>query len=256
MALLTNTPWINAAIDSRSVIVELFPAKQQNTVLACYACNLPDATFKRIAKRYSCSGLQRAAYLTRTVPTTTITASCAGALVSSELVRYLHNADLHGAYKTHSAQRVFFDTATPSVSRTYLPKAPQDRGCPGCGLHHALTLVDGKHRQAMPITQTVRLSDALIIACRCTKCSASDANTTLLKAMLGTRAREHSDAILRCPQCLSDTVSIDIRETLSGEEFENHFKDHAPDCAWLIQGDQCIDLLTGKLLKQSENSHD
>jgi molybdopterin-synthase adenylyltransferase len=255
MALLTNTPWINAAIDSRSVVVELFPNNKQSTEpLACYACNLPDAAFERLARRFSCGGLQRAAYLSRTVPTTAITASSAGALVCSELLRYVHNSTLLGDYKTDSAQRVFFDTATPSVSRTYLSKASDDRGCPGCGLHHALTLVEGKNRPAILRTQTVRLSDAIIITCHCTQCSASAANTASLKTLLGSRAREQSDTILRCPQCQTDSISLDIRETLSSEEFEKYFKDHAPDCAWTIQGECCIDLLTARLPKNSENS--
>jgi molybdopterin-synthase adenylyltransferase len=267
MALLTCTPWINAAIDSRSVVVELFPnnrndhknnPKKDQTPsskpLACYACNLPDAAFEREARRLSCGGLQRAAYLTRTVPTTAITASSAGALVCSELLRYVHNADLLGKYTTDIAQRVFFDTATPSVTRTYLSRALDERGCPGCGLHQALTLVDGINRQAIQQTQTVRLSDPIIVACHCTRCGASAANTASLTTLVGSRAREKTDAILRCPQCQTDSISIDIRESLSSEEFEHHFKDHAPDCAWIIQGDHCIDLLTVKFVENSKNS--
>jgi molybdopterin-synthase adenylyltransferase len=253
MALLTNTPWINTAIDSHNVVVELFPSGGNKTdhPIACYACSLPDSAFERIARRYSCGGLQRAAQLTRTVPTTSITASSAGALACSELLRYLHatypkmpSSKLFGDYKTDVAQRIFFDTAAPSVSRTLLPSAPEERGCPGCGLHQASELRDVIELET---TRNVRLSDAIIIDCHCTQCGATTENTPTLKALRGRRAREYTDAILRCPQCLEDTISIDMRETLNADEFAQLYAKQPPDCAWLIQGQNCFDLLPRNL---------
>jgi molybdopterin-synthase adenylyltransferase len=267
IALVSNTPWINAAIDSRNVVVELFPPNslnQQNpptrhSSVACYACNLPDSAFERLALRYSCGGLQRAAFLTRTIPTTAITASTAGALVCSELLRYFHaarpatpNVALLGEYKTEVAQRVFFDTAAPSSSRSQLSRAPHERGCPGCGLHQASEVVDGSHLNASQLfeqlqlspNQNIELSDALIVDCHCLQCGATSNNNAELKALSGTRAREHTDAILRCPKCTNETVSIDIRESLSFDDYAQHFSAQIPDCAWLIQGQSCIDLLS------------
>jgi molybdopterin-synthase adenylyltransferase len=268
MALLTTSAWVNVAIDSRNVVVELFPQSASITSItsvtsvACYACNLPDSTFERIAQRYSCGGLQRAAYLTRTVPTTAVTASTAAALCCSEVLRYLHstkpskaNAVLFGKYKTDVAQRIFFDTIAPSISRTFLARAPGERGCSGCGLHQAMNLVDGSrmgskqllmyfdtHLQHSP-SLGVRFSEALIIGCHCTQCDASHKSSEALQKLLGLRAKDCTDAIVRCPHCMADTVSIDVRETLNLEEFAHHFQDALPDCAWLFHGDDCIDLL-------------
>jgi hypothetical protein len=87
----------------------------------------------------------------------------------------------------------------------------------------------------------------LIFNCNCTRCNANEKTTPRLKALLGTRTRAHTDAILRCDHCLDYTVSIDVRETLSAGEFEKYFHDKAPDCAWLMQGESCFDLLPTNL---------
>jgi molybdopterin-synthase adenylyltransferase len=269
MALLTNTPWINMAIDSRSVVVELFPVHPPSSsgklpALACYACNLPDSAFERVAQRYSCGGLQRAAYLSRTVPTTAITASTAGALACSELLRYLHAVNSNSAdsggipinspmadYNIHSAQRIFFDTVAPSVSRTLLAKATLERGCPGCGLHQSKRLVSAQNLSAVQLVrlvenasnQMVHLSDALIVACHCTHCDKSTSNSNELLALLGARARERTDSLLQCPHCHENAMSIDIKESLSPKDFARYFQHQPPDCAWLIQGGDVFDLL-------------
>jgi molybdopterin-synthase adenylyltransferase len=274
MALLTNTPWINVAIDSRSVVVEMFPASRDSNSNSnprgCYACNLPDSAFERVAQRYSCGGLQRAAYLARTVPTTAITASAAGALACSEIIRYLHAVTIKSDepvsnhvsfldhYKTDVAQRIFFDTVAPSVSRTTLHRAPDERGCPGCGLHQAKHLVNAQQSSAYELVQIIEqsptaepsdnllLSDALIVDCRCTRCDTTIEKidkSSALEALLGARAKDHTDALLRCPICQESSVSIDIRESLSTADFAAYFSHHKPDCAWLIQGGRVIDLL-------------
>jgi molybdopterin-synthase adenylyltransferase len=263
MALLTNTPWINTAIDTRNAVVELFPSSSSNSdkQVACYVCNLPESVFEREAQRYSCGGLQRAAYLSRTVPTTAITASAVGALACNELLRYIHACNqttsdaLLGSYMTDTAQRIFFDTAAPSISRTHLQRASDERGCSGCGLHSKLSLVDAQAFSAAGLVkkiqefteQRVRLSDVLIVECHCPRCNANTKNTPRLKALLGTRAQAHTDAILRCDHCLEVTISIDMRETLNADEFEEYFLNKAPDCAWLIQGESCFDLLPTNL---------
>jgi molybdopterin-synthase adenylyltransferase len=264
MALLTGTAWINTAIDSRNAVVELFPGNSETSrnQVACYACNLPESVFEREAQRYSCGGLQRAAYLTRTVPTTAVTASAVGALATSELLRYVHacnpnmqQSELLGRYKTDSAQRVFFDTAAPSISRTHLPRAGEERGCPGCGLHTKVNLVAASAFSAPELAnkvqelaeQTLYLSDAIIVNCHCARCNANAKDLARLEALLGSRAKAHTDAILRCAHCMDDTINIDIRETLSVDDFEKNFYDKAPDCAWLLQGKRCFDLLPTNL---------
>ena len=87
---LAGVDWINAAIDSRYVTVESFPfgsrpvqgsagGRADPAIVACYECGLPASVYRKIAERYSCGGLQRAAAAQRIMPTTAITASIAGA---------------------------------------------------------------------------------------------------------------------------------------------------------------------------------
>jgi molybdopterin-synthase adenylyltransferase len=264
MALLTGTAWINTAIDSRNAVVELFPgnSEKSSNQVACYACNLPESVFEREAQRYSCGGLPRAAYLTRTVPTTAVTASAVGALATSELMRYIHackpnmqQSELLGSYQTDTAQRVFFDTAAPSVSRTKLSRTSEEHGCSGCGLHSKVNLLVANTKSASELAtkarelpeQSLYLSDALIVNCHCTRCNANARDNPRLKALLGSRARAHTDAILRCDQCLDDTINIDLRETLTVDEFAKYFNDKAPDCAWILQGERCFDLIPTNL---------
>ena len=87
--------WVNAAIDHRHASVEAFAfdragngiaidAEGGAAPVACYECGLPDSVYARIAERYSCGGLQRAALAQRIMPTTAITASLAAALADEQ----------------------------------------------------------------------------------------------------------------------------------------------------------------------------
>ena len=297
MALLTHCAWINVGIDARSAVVELFPAppvtpgslpdsqtqmkaQAPRHAMACYACNLPDTVFEREAQRYSCGGLQRAAWLERTIPTTAVTASIAGALCVSESFRFLHDragaeastaSSLFGGYRGDQAQRVFMDTVTPSVSRVQLGRAPELQGCPGCGLHEPADeiIVERGDRTAMLARlctrlserpdQEIRFSDALVIACACQSCGASCVTESRLASYFGARANEVSDTAIQCPVCEAQALHFDIRESLELSAFVQHFSTHVsthelapysthystryPDCAWLSQGNRCFDLL-------------
>jgi molybdopterin-synthase adenylyltransferase len=240
MALITGVTWINVAIDARSAMIEIFPnsAKTQ----ACYACNLPDSAFERIAQRYSCGGLQRAASIQRTVPTTAITASAAGALATGELLRHLHTA-------SQDSQRVFLDTVTPSVSRAQLSSASAERGCPGCGVHASprrLEISSQALQQAIADApdQAVYFCEPVIIGCLCNQCGASERTSVSLSKMLYQCARDYTDAAMQCLECGGQSMNIDIRESLSSTDYLAHFHDSYPACAWLIHGERYFDLIT------------
>jgi molybdopterin-synthase adenylyltransferase len=262
MALITKTPWMNIAIDHQNVVVEIFP--QSSEFAACYACNLPDSAFERLARRLSCGGLQRAAALARTIPTTTMTASAASALASSELMRFLSvpsektdtptsatNNTFNSYDRTHS-QRIFLDTIAPSISRTRLKKADLERGCPGCGVHLAAP-VNAAEKLGESLKQhsneAAFLSDALIVHCACTACDAAPHNQPSMSAALLARASCYSDELQRCPQCHQDTVRIDLQESFSSAEFTKHFgasspgKKLHPDAAWVCHAGAYFDLL-------------
>jgi molybdopterin-synthase adenylyltransferase len=239
MALITEVAWINVAIDARSTMIEIFPNSAETQ--ACYACNLPDSAFERIAQRYSCGGLQRAASFQRTVPTTAITASAAAALATGELLRHLHKASA-------DSQRVFFDTVTPTVSRGVLSAANAERGCPGCGVHSGGRVLETslKTLQSAIANQPnalVYFSDPIILGCVCSQCKASERTSASLGKMLNQCARDYTDAVMQCPECAGQSMNLDIRESLSGSEYLAHFHDSYPACAWLIHGGHYIDLI-------------
>ncbi len=288
MALLMKADWLNLAIDSRSVVVEVFPF--QEGAGACYACSLSTGVFERMAARYSCGGLQRAAWLERKIPTTTITASAVAALACSEMLRFMHQkrqpdatpqASLFGGYRIDTSQRVYLDTVTPSVSRSFIRKAGAERGCPGCALHGSArsltnipdkrTIATGFLRSDEPTIQSldrspqialnsafatiaqiencpvemlqIRMSDPLILSCACALCPTEHGHSSTLKALKGTRAREQKDTLASCPRCQQLSVVFEICESLSLAEFQSYFANALPDCAWLTVNDHCIDLL-------------
>jgi molybdopterin/thiamine biosynthesis adenylyltransferase len=296
MALLTSTAWINIAIDARHAVVELFPFHKGER--ACYACSLPDSAFEKLAARYSCGGLQRAAWLDRKIPTTAITASVGAAFACSEALRFFHQKKaspkasddgsektlgpgLFGGYRTDAAQRVYLDTITPTISRTMIRKAGAQRGCPGCALlQPAKSLVKIVRRdeasdqlasstrlnQASVFAPTsseiinqelsriaqrencpleslqITMSDPLILSCTCTQCQAHSDTSSALSTINGRRAREQNDSIAKCPHCQNPSLEFEISESLSWAEFQNHFANNLPDCAWLSVREHCLDL--------------
>ncbi len=163
IARITERPWINCAIDARNVVVEIYPANSDRSDKnlstfnsstqyasihhACYACGLPDSSYERIAKRYSCGGLQRAAYLERTVPTTAITASIGAALGVAEAFKLVRKIKRVQAQRLESptastlpltpsppspltvATRIFIDSDLPNAQRITLSVNPD---CPVC----------------------------------------------------------------------------------------------------------------------------
>jgi molybdopterin-synthase adenylyltransferase len=158
IARITERPWVNCAIDSRNVVVEVytipFASKVEigdeikaNLQHACYACGLPESSYDRIAKRYSCGGLQRAAYLERTVPTTAITASIGAALGVAEafkLVREMKRV-LTQQHEVHSQNsspqspvRIFMDSDLPNAQRIELSVNPE---CPVCSAYGSVPFV-------------------------------------------------------------------------------------------------------------------
>jgi molybdopterin/thiamine biosynthesis adenylyltransferase len=280
MALIMRRSWINLAIDARSTVVEIFPSHSAER--ACYACSLPSSVFEKMAARYSCGGLQRASWLERKIPTTTVTASAVAAIACSEMLRFIHQErrdgsgsgpSLFGGYLIDRAQRVYMDTVAPSISRTTIRKAGAERGCPGCALHQpaksfaALTWpdqgqastgqvsslslreqIDGAVNRIRLLeaadddTLVVRLSDALILNCHCAHCGANSKDTAEFSALRGSRAREQKDSIASCPKCQEVAVVFDIAENQTLAEFRAHFDINPPDCAWLTINDHCIDL--------------
>lgn len=238
---IAGVDWINAAIDSRYVTVESFPFAQRDGVAeppACYECGLPPSVYQRIAERYSCGGLQRAAARQRIVPTTAITASMAGAQAVNRALRI-----------GPVAERWLFDSHGGSATVARLSPAPD---CPGCGDHprHARIVklfagtafaVDEAARAAG--AQSVRLSDPLIWQCDCANCGATEAT----RAVELQAAGRVSDTITFCTTCASDAIRVQIRDEFEPGELTERFAAQAAahvavPARFAIAGDTCLDL--------------
>jgi molybdopterin/thiamine biosynthesis adenylyltransferase len=245
---MAGVDWINAAIDSRYVTVEAFPFGSRGEEVACYECGLPASVYQRIAERYSCGGLQRAAAARRIMPTTAITASLAGAQAVNRALRL-----------PPSAQRWLFDSHSGLATQANLSRA---EGCPCCNAHpHAAVItrpapgegiaqaIDAAAHAAD--VDTIRLSDALIWSCECANCGSTDAT----RAVELRRAADVSDAITFCLQCRSHAIRVQIRDEFEPGELSERFPPAtAVPARFAIAGDRCIDLQQHR--SRQEPGHD
>lgn len=236
---IAGVDWINAAIDSRYVTVEAFPfdpTRQDagSPAPACYECGLPPTVYQRIAERYSCGGLQRAAARQRIVPTTAITASLAGAQAVNRALR-----------RAPRAQRWLFDTLSGLATVAQLSRAT---ACPGCGDHpHAAPRLAADSNTAAALdaaaralgAQSIRLSDPLIWECTCATCGSTEAT----RAAELRRAGDVSDVITYCPRCKEQAVSVQVRDEFETGELSARFAAQAPlPARHAIANGTCIDL--------------
>jgi molybdopterin/thiamine biosynthesis adenylyltransferase len=253
--LLTGTPWINTAIDSRYGSVELFPFDSAQQV-ACYECTLPPSVYERIGERQSCGGLLRAAIAQQVMPTTTITTSIAGALACNEALKHC-GCDTRLAANTResASERIFMDSLTGSSSRTSITTASL---CAGCGLlpcapsllaqisnANQLNNVDG-----MTATDDILLSDRLIWHCACTHCGQQPAT----QQYEGKRARQFTDAITRCARCGQSSVKVDVRESFTAAELVERFGDDAIPVHWGLIDSGLIEFAGSAINNQQANN--
>lgn len=220
---LAGIDWVNAAIDARHASVERFVFAGDGDVdAACYECTLPHSVYARIAARYSCGGLQRAAWHERIVPTTAITASIAGAHAVGAAL------GLGGAGSTRDSTRLMIDTRH---GHSTLARLVRNVDCPGCAaIGPRPRRVPGPpHADALPAlvrslgidedNEPLLLSDPLIWHCACARCG-PDARTRGLELQ---PARRHSDRITRCERCGEDAVQVQIRDAFSATELAGRF---------------------------------
>ncbi|MGD9711728.1 MAG: ThiF family adenylyltransferase, partial [Thermomicrobiales bacterium] len=123
LCYLARTDFVNIGIDSRSVLVELFPFSRTVTV-GCLECNLPGSVYMRIAERYSCGQLRKLSFVEKKVPTTIITSTAAGSLAVSLGLR------LGSGDGEPEARRIYMDTISGSLTRSALGKSEV---CACCG---------------------------------------------------------------------------------------------------------------------------
>ena len=266
---IAGVDWINAAIDSRYVTVESFPfsaaatsdasaagaaaaaatapgagagdSRPDDGRPACYECGLPSSVYRQIADRYSCGGLQRAAARRRIVPTTTITASLAGAQAVNRALRSV----APGGPQGQTAQRWLMDTSSGLATVARLMPSP---ACPACGEHRhnaPILPIPGGTAGALDATarslpaESIRLSDALIWQCHCVNCGATDAT----RAVELQPAGNVPDTVTFCTRCRSEAITVQIRDDFDIGELSERFGPQARVPArFAMAGDACLDL--------------
>lgn len=213
MCALTGVALVNAGIDSRYASVEVFPSMAG---CACYECHLPASAYARIAERYSCGWLKRRGHAERKIPTTTITASFAGALAASAALRL-------GGELTQS-RRVLFDTLAGSSSVSNLVRQAD---CVGCGRFESrprivpgLPILTAQLTPADQRDVAIELSDPIIAAWRCSRCG----NESRAAELTGRRASDFDDAITLCERCNAHSVHVEIRDQFSLGELQALFE--------------------------------
>ena len=228
---ITGVSLVNAAIDSRHASVEVYADGG-----ACYECHLPESAYQRVAERYSCGGLKKRAYAERKIPTTTITASIAGALAASAALR-LGKAD-------PEARRVLVDTLSGSSSVARLARVA---GCIGCGRFdsrprrvQARASLIGTLDTDAARDLAIETSDPIICAGQCARCG----STARAAETLGRRAAQFDDSLARCPSCNLASASIEIRDRFQLGELQTLAGERALPLKYLLVAahDICIDL--------------
>jgi molybdopterin-synthase adenylyltransferase len=231
---LTQTPWVNAAIDSRYASVEAFPSRNG---AACYECGLPDSVYAKLAERLSCGGLARLAREQRVVPTTTVTASLAAAFAVQRALTL-----------PEAASRWLMDGDSGDARSVLIPRRTD---CPGCS--DAPATVVERISSAGPLTGatlaaelrrrdagmgTIELAEPVVRAARCTRCGP----TTATRAIVGRSARTVDDHAVFCFGCGAETVRIDLADCLDLDELENDLGPGALAIAFVRAGARLYDL--------------
>lgn len=233
--LLMGVAWVNAAIDSRHASVDTYPFDAEQAP-ACYECSLPQSVYEKLAQRQSCGGLMRAALADKVMPTTTITTSLAGALAVNEALRLAGCDNRSARPQAEASSRIFMDSLAASAARSSL--APADL-CAGCGSVPFRPSLLGDADSVPSLLAAAndpqgrllyQFSDPLIWTCTCEACGPSSA----LQALIGSRARAHTDAITICARCRQPSVRVEVRETFTGAELLARFGNRLPAGRWAL----------------------
>jgi molybdopterin-synthase adenylyltransferase len=241
---LAGTRWVNLGIDSRFASIESHPfgatgepgGGDPAAEPACYECQLPDSAYAQVASRYSCGWLRRALHAERTVPTTALTASLAGAL---GVQAALGLGAVASGTRVIQATRILVDSRTGTSTVSTLDR---HAGCPACGddarpphrAPHRMPLgADWRAdliRLAAP-DDGLQLSDALILAAHCVHCG----HTPELTAVIGQRASDHDDRLLRCGRCQDLSVRLDLRAELTVADLLAHYPASRPPIKFALR---------------------
>lgn len=205
----SNTNLVNAGIDSRSAMVEIFPFGESSES-ACYECHLPLSAYERIRQRYSCGWLKRIAHVERKVPTTIVTSSLAAAhAVSIGLRLGLSEGQRH-------ARRWFIDSISGRMVVSDLDKNTTCAFCSALGRNISLASASplvtnslASMAQQREEDVAIHVSDPIVTHTRCRNCSPQPDDSNIVFE----RASKYDTKLQWCPTCREDSVEIEIVDT-------------------------------------------
>ncbi|WP_084402522.1 ThiF family adenylyltransferase [Cupriavidus sp. amp6] len=209
----SGTNLVNAGIDSRSAMVEIFPFRDL-LGCACYECNLPLSAYKRIRERYSCGWLKRISHVERKIPTTIVTSSLAAAHAVSAGLRL---GPTEGQLR---ARRLFVDSISGRMTVSELGK---NIDCACCrGLVGKVTVTSSSPIVTDELASiagqnddvAIYVSDPIIIRAQCRNCSGESGDSSLMFE----RASRYDTRLQWCPNCNEDSVEVEIVDNFSISE--------------------------------------
>lgn len=221
------TDLIDTGIDSRFATVEIYPFSKR-MLIACYECNLPPSVYTEIEKRYSCGWLRKITYQERIIPTTTITASIAGALACSYALRFKDQVG--------TSKRVFSDTITGRTSVQDLFHNPL---CPTCSDRKEPIILKASPEISTCVTgfphdfgrdDYIITSEPILTEYRCISCHPKKRDSTKVFAL----ARKYNSQLVICPECGKHSVDITIKDKFSINELSKKHKGDKFPCKYVV----------------------
>jgi len=211
---IARTDLYNTAIDSRFVTVERYPFSTSSDC-PCYECALPESVYDKRNQRYSCGWLRKRAFEEKKIPTTTITASIAGAQACS---LYLHGNKAKGPV---GAVRCFTDTILLNSTSSNIIRNSE---CPACsGLPRESQYFKVRNRKLLnilsshelPENLTISLSDKIVLDVTCKVCGH--------KKSINDVVDKYDDSLLYCDTCGLISNEVVIKDVLTLSELHNTF---------------------------------
>lgn len=226
LCLLTGTDLYNTGIDSRYSIAEVFPFST-NPGCACYECGLPESVYNTIQKRYSCGWLQKVSVEEKKIPTTTITSSISGAIVTSLVLNRLNDH----AQAFQDSIRHFQDSISLESTVAVIPRKDM---CPACELADpsvirltAKRFCSGDSKFPLVSDQNIEIvfSEPILIRGTCKLCHRQQEYFESV--------RNVNDSVTFCTLCKDQSNSTEIVERMTLKDFEKTFYGRNLPCKYI-----------------------
>lgn len=244
MCLIAGVDLVVVALDDDHLSVECYPFGS-SVERACLECNFADEDYRRIAGRYTSSGLRRAGPTPPAAPGVSATASTAAPAAAAAF-------SLRGE-GSPPARRLVIHAIAGAGEPARIERAAE---CPGCGpFPSAPRIVRTRNRwcprvEGIPgdrrlVNQSLHLSDRLITRYECSTCGPLAESALYVNR----RANEFDESIATCPRCGTQAVQVEIRDTFTLGELMDRFGSASAPVKYATtetpDGPVCFDLEAG-----------